>query len=124
MKIKFVKTNDDSGQNCYNNDKNDSRKKNLVIIFDDKMHKLKRVESIVCLSLYAVSRRQVGVWLVCRCFHQIVVDVFYYPVRHSKSFSVKCTPQANRLYLLTVGFPLRVFHKWHENEERERERKI
>ena len=44
MEIDLVKTSDDSGQKCYKNDKNDSRKKNLVIIFNDKMHKSKRVE--------------------------------------------------------------------------------
>ena len=40
MKIELVKKSDDSGQECYKNDKNDSKKKNLVIIFDDKMHTL------------------------------------------------------------------------------------
>ena len=42
--MELVKKSDDSGQECYKNDKNDSKIKNLVIIFDDKMHKSKRVE--------------------------------------------------------------------------------
>ena len=44
MKIELVKMSDDSGQECYKNDKNDSKIKNLVILFDDEMHKSKRVE--------------------------------------------------------------------------------
>ena len=37
VEIQSVEKNKDSERNCYKNDKNDRSKKNLVIIFGDKM---------------------------------------------------------------------------------------
>ena len=53
MKISFVKTNDDSGQECYKNDKNDSKIKNLVIKFNDKMLFL-----FACLFAWCLTAHQ------------------------------------------------------------------